>query len=652
MKKPTKLFNLLTAVMLLLGAKAGYSQCSASFGYYNGGTGPVSFTSTSVLSNTANTTYYWNFGDGTTYSVTNSPGAFNTYTANGTYFVNLFIMSIAPTCSSTVTQTVVISGAPTGTCNLSAGFSESQGPNGIKYLNNNSTGTVTGTTYLWNFGDGSTATSFNGTHTYTANGTYTVSLTANNNYTASCVSTQSAVIVVNNICNLTPSFNYSVGAGGSVTFASTSTGVGAGPTYFWNFGNGSTAGFSPTLSTASTIYTLNGVYTINMMISTSSPTCFASTAQTINVTGAITPTCYINADFSLTHAANGAVNFNNTSTGTGTAVTYAWNFGDGNTSTSASPSHTYAANGNYTVTLTADNNYTASCVSNKTMVITVNSYCTLSAGFTYTLNANGNVGFSNTTSGATASMTSYVWEYGDGAISYGSPTSHVYTNGTYIATLTATNFSVSPACASSATQVITVTSSTCNPDASFSMTPSGTPQYWYAVPATSSVNVISAVWYWGDGATTSGLYSSHSYSVAGNYTICLSVTLTCSASATSCYTYYISRSADDNTIIHVEAVSPDMIATGIKTSEKNIAYTVSPNPGNGLFNVNISGLTGTKAKVNVYNMLGTLVLETEDNTSNGSLVKDINLENAASGVYFIKVTSNNKEYMKKLIISK
>ncbi|MCG9879215.1 MAG: PKD domain-containing protein, partial [Bacteroidia bacterium] len=46
----------------------------------------------------------------------------------------------------------------------------------------------------------------------------------------------------------------------------------------------------------------------------------------------------------------GVVNFTNTSTN---AVSYSWNFGDGNTSSVQNPSNTYAANGTYTVALTA-----------------------------------------------------------------------------------------------------------------------------------------------------------------------------------------------------------------------------------------------------------------------------------------------------------
>jgi PKD repeat protein len=59
--------------------------------------------------------------------------------------------------------------------------------------------------------------------------------------------------------------------------------------------------------------------------------------------------------------------FTNTSTN---ATSYSWDFGDGNTSTDANPLHIYAADGTYTITLTATN----SCgeTSTKTMQATVN----------------------------------------------------------------------------------------------------------------------------------------------------------------------------------------------------------------------------------------------------------------------------------------
>jgi hypothetical protein len=55
----------------------------------------------------------------------------------------------------------------------------------------------------------------------------------------------------------------------------------------------------------------------------------------------------------FTYNVNGStVSFNNSSLN---ATDYTWDFGDGETSTSVNPTHTYEANGEYTITLTASN---------------------------------------------------------------------------------------------------------------------------------------------------------------------------------------------------------------------------------------------------------------------------------------------------------
>src|SRR5690606_10239567 len=51
----------------------------------------------------------------------------------------------------------------------------------------------------------------------------------------------------------------------------------------------------------------------------------------------------------------GQVAFTDASTNAPTS--WLWNFGDGNTSTQRNPNHTYAAPGNYTVSLTAGNSF-------------------------------------------------------------------------------------------------------------------------------------------------------------------------------------------------------------------------------------------------------------------------------------------------------
>ena len=77
----------------------------------------------------------------------------------------------------------------------------------------------------------------------------------------------------------------------------------------------------------------------------------------------------------LTGSAPLEVTFVNTSVN---AVSYSWNFGDNTAaSTAIAPTHTYQASGNYTITLTATNQYGSTTIT-KTLLVTVNQPPTVS----------------------------------------------------------------------------------------------------------------------------------------------------------------------------------------------------------------------------------------------------------------------------------
>jgi len=620
--------------------------CSPNFTYTING-GNVTFTSTSTGVGSISTTYYWNFGNNTNASGLNLIVTNTTYTTNGTYTVTLFISSAVPSCSNQISYIINITGAITPTCSLISNFASSQGANGLVNFNNTSTGTVGGTTYFWNFGDATNSTSFSPAHTYTSNGSYTVSLAANNNFTASCVSTKTAVVVVNSICNLAANFTYTIGANGLVNFISTSIGTNSFTNYRWTFGNGIVLSGNNMTSTAQT-YTANGTYVVTLKDSTSNPACVSQISQTINIGNVVNP-CNLSANFSGA-GTNGVFNFNNTSTGTSAGVTYLWNFGDATTSPSVSPSHTYTNAGNYTVTLSANNNYSYSCVSTKTTVISV-SICSLASNFTHTVGANGLVNFSSTSTGTNA-LTGYSWNFGDGNNGNGANTSHVYNNGNYIATLNAVNYSVNPSCSDTSSHAITVNTNTCIANANFSIAPTATAQYWNVIPA-SPANVSSAIWTWGDGSSSNTLYTSHQYSAAGTYSICLTVTVNCGATSYHCSSYYIFRSSeqDNSAMIYVNVIDPYIFMANSNIEMKSILYTIYPNPSNGDFNLNVSGLDYGLVKVSISNIIGTQVFETEVEASNGSLSKELHVNYLSNGIYFVKINSGKKEHIKKIVIN-
>jgi len=108
----------------------------------------------------------WDFGDGAAHSSSQHPA--HTYTTPGSYSVSLIVSKFG---SSTLTKTDYIAVTPGAgfTANITTGTA----PLGVQF---NDTSTGSPTTWNWTFGDGGRSTEQNATHTYTAAGTYTVSL--------------------------------------------------------------------------------------------------------------------------------------------------------------------------------------------------------------------------------------------------------------------------------------------------------------------------------------------------------------------------------------------------------------------------------------------------------------------------------------------
>ena len=137
------------------------------------GTVPLTVSFADTSTNTP-TSWLWNFGDGSSSSMQNPS---HTYNATGTYTVSLKATNADGSDTKTIGNYItVISLAPpvasftgtptTGTLPLTVSFVD------------NSTNFPT--SWLWNFGDGSSSSTRNPSHTYNATGSYTVSLNATN----------------------------------------------------------------------------------------------------------------------------------------------------------------------------------------------------------------------------------------------------------------------------------------------------------------------------------------------------------------------------------------------------------------------------------------------------------------------------------------
>ncbi|WP_321431228.1 PKD domain-containing protein [uncultured Methanolobus sp.] len=114
----------------------------------------------------------WDFGDGNN-STSQNPTY--TYSSAGTYNVSLNATNIAG--SDITTKTAYISVYITPVANFTASVTSGTAPLSVSFtdLSNN-----TPTSWLWNFGDGSNSTSQNPTHSYTAAGSYNITMNVTN----------------------------------------------------------------------------------------------------------------------------------------------------------------------------------------------------------------------------------------------------------------------------------------------------------------------------------------------------------------------------------------------------------------------------------------------------------------------------------------
>jgi len=225
-------------------------------------------------------------------------------------------------------------------------------------------------TYSWAFGDGNTGSGVMPTHTYTAPGIYTVTLTVTDNGGLTDADTASANITGGGgpqlpVADAGGPYIGLVGSpvqfDGSASFDPDGSIV----DYSWTFGDGNTgSGAMP-----SHTYTGPGVYTITLTVWDNQNLTDADTTSATIVAVPAAP--FADAGGPYSGQVGSPVAFDGTGSYDldGTVVSYSWDFGDGTFGTGPTPSHTYLLGGTYTVTLTVtdDDNLTGSDSANATI---------------------------------------------------------------------------------------------------------------------------------------------------------------------------------------------------------------------------------------------------------------------------------------------
>lgn len=371
-----------------------------------------------------NLTYNWTFGDGSLTDHTPSP--IHTYITDGVYSIKLVVFDQYG-CSDSLSKPAYVHIA-----SPIANFKVSDSIGSCPPLIVNFTNTSSNyTSYIWDFGDGSTSILAAPSHFYDIPGEYFATLTVTG--PGGCTSVKTQRILVRGPYG---HFTYAPQVGCAplnVQFTGTTLGR---LSFVWDFNDGST--MPTTDSIVSHNYTIPGFYVPKMLlIDDAGCTVAIQGTDTIKVYG-VTAGMAFNPPVVCD---SGTVVFTNQSTSNDVITSYEWSFGDGSSSNAMDTIHFYATQGSYYPTLTVTTQH--GCISTATttsplkiagtprgIITQSNNGCT-----PVTINFTGSLQVADT------SAINWNWNFGNGESSLiQNPPAVVYQHaGTYNVNLVVTN---------------------------------------------------------------------------------------------------------------------------------------------------------------------------------------------------------------------
>jgi PKD repeat protein len=400
----------------------------------------------------------WNFGDNQTAEVQNPE---HIYAFPGTYLV---VLTVTDSGGLKASASIRVTVDPPGNNPPIANFLFSQQNRKliIDFTDTSSDTDGVISSWIWNFGDNSTNTVQNPSHTYLSSGTYQVTLTVTDNSGKSSSITKNVVVVplvnispiISNITGTQTNFKPLIGK-----FTETSSDPDGFITQWnWNFGDGNT--FTTTdsnLKNPTNTYLFPGTYTVSLTVTddglpdgTDKKTTTSSIQFVVEPPPANQPPIALFTVNANNISAPASIIFTDESTDSdGKIVSWLWEFETGNTifynsqTYQKTVAHTFTRSGTYPVKLTVTDDGNLSNTYFLDIVIKNNPPVAIFSAFPNSVLSKNQINFfGNTSYDSDGIITKYAWNFGDGTIiSQGRTTeSHTYSRpGTYQAQLTVTD---------------------------------------------------------------------------------------------------------------------------------------------------------------------------------------------------------------------
>jgi PKD repeat protein len=574
---------------------------------------PVLFSNTSTVKSGA-LDYIWHFGDGDT-SIASNP--VHQYKSPGTYNVRLITLTTPYGFRKDTTIQVTVNAVP------SVNFDKTNVCLGgtVSFVNRSTP--TTGTTYLWEFGEGAArSTAVNPTYRYTNVGAYVVKLTASLNgcskeFTKNLYvfpKPKADFVAVKGSCENEP-----------FTFNNRSSVSSGELGYIWNFDdNGAVA----TLKDVSYDFNTSGVKNVKLK-AISEFGCEDSMVKPIDVKAAPAASFTNTAACSIT-----PTTFTNTTAPkSGWTPSYSWNFGDGTTSTAASPVKNWTNLGPKNVTLKVMLNNGCSDQITRTLNVGTQPVAAFSAENTC---AGQPMTFVNSTTWPQGDIT-YLWNFADGNTSNNSDPLHTYNvNSTRVFNVTLYAF-IKDGCADSITKQVTVNEGpkTCDFEANINYSKGfrGVDFTPVSSQGIGAQDGVSYTWIYDQEGQSRGPAGYNNFQEDGVYRVTMRARNVNGCECVAVKTISINRRGVED-------------ATGLEAR-----INLYPNPNNGMFKVVVGAEAQHDLNIAVYNILGAKVADVPTN-GRSSGIFDVNASELSNGIYLVKITSGGQTAIRKVNIQR
>lgn len=368
-------------------------------------------------------------------------------------------------------------------------------------------------TSTWQYGNGNSSFTMNGSQTYATHGTYSVRLTTNTNFNCKDTLVKTVTVFPTPVASFSVNDSTQCLRGNRFTGTNTSTVATGTISYQWNFGDTTSA------TTANVVKTYKTPNTFTVMLKTiSNEGCRDSVIHRMEVYPM--PAAGFKIDDSSQCLPLNQFKFTSTSVITSGTLSHQWSFGNGNTALLTNPNQSYASTGNYNIRLITNSNNACADTANATIEVFAKPKAQFTAGPATQCFKGNTVAIVNNS--VSSKKYTVLFDMGDTKTDTLNSFNYRYTTAGQYKILLKTV--IEPGCEDTVSQFVNIIAS---PVAGFNIlnNNSCSKNNLIGFSNTSTQGTgIAYNWQYGDNSSSTALQNSHHYNTAGSYPVKLIVT--------------------------------------------------------------------------------------------------------------------------------